>query len=705
MFSWINWRQFSRQSGLVALALATAVVLMCPGAALAQGGFIPLSYGDTVSGVITGADYEVVYVFNGQAGDVVTAAMDRTDMVFDPYLVLYDAYPSQNPLAFDDDGGGELNALIGGYVLPATGTYYLVATRYGRETGMATGSYVLTLTARGAGGTLPDTVSGGAFGGLPIGDSGGQGTGPAQGGGQDLAFLCDEIEVPAAALVTFENVRPGFTYRVTVLGLDDFDPVIGLESEAGDRLCNDDEPRAGGSQVGVPGVGLVDADNLTAQLVFTTSGAVGDIQMRIGGFGGRGGRYAAVFEGLAIAPSTEQDAVTVSVSDSVLNEPLLVYMVSQNAGLDPYMRLSGTDIICDDAGVGVCADTPAFSGGGVSISNGGTYIAGQYDAGIGIMPNSTGDRTFIFESYNGGSAGNYAMIIIGAAPGAGGSSTGASTPNADEAGIAGMQYGDLFQNVIDDANYGQIYVFEGRAGDTVTITMEAASNSTLDPYLYLLDIDETLLAEDDDSAGSLNSMLIYTLPADGTYIIVATRYGVENGSTTGAYTISLASGGTSPTTGGSTGTSGGLDYALSPNYGSTALQSGFAQDPFMVEITSGGPVSISQAVGGVCSGIANGYATAAPDYRLQYTAGNYNLRIFFLGDGDTTMVINAPDGSWYCDDDGGGLLQPMVTFTSPMSGQYDIWVGSYSPAAYVPGSLYITERDLTPEGVAGSSGK
>ena len=44
---------------------------------------------------------------------------------------------------------------------------------------------------------------------------------------------------------------------------------------------------------------------------------------------------------------------------------------------------------------------------------------------------------------------------------------------------------------------------------------------------------------------------------------------------------------------------------------------------------------------------------------------------------DTTLVINAPDGEWYCDDDGAGYPNPELTFASPMSGQYDIWVGTY----------------------------
>ena len=57
---------------------------------------------------------------------------------------------------------------------------------------------------------------------------------------------------------------------------------------------------------------------------------------------------------------------------------------------------------------------------------------------------------------------------------------------------------------------------------------------------------------------------------------------------------------------------------------------------------------------------------------------------------DTTLVINGPDGQWYCDDDTNGV-NPMVRFESPGSGQYDIYVGHYGQNRGVPARLYISE--------------
>jgi serine protease Do len=143
-----------------------------------------------------------------------------------------------------------------------------------------------------------------------------------------------------------------------------------------------------------------------------------------------------------------------------------------------------------------------------------------------------------------------------------------------------------------------------------------------------------------------------------------------------------------------------LDYTLPANYGGVQLESGFRDDPHLVEMQSGATegafVDIAATgIGAECVG----YATPAPDYRVQWTGNSEGLRIFFystLEDGDTTLVINQPDGSWLCIDDASGL-NPLIDILNPAEGQYDIWVGSFSPDENIPGYLVITENaDVTP---------
>lgn len=140
---------------------------------------------------------------------------------------------------------------------------------------------------------------------------------------------------------------------------------------------------------------------------------------------------------------------------------------------------------------------------------------------------------------------------------------------------------------------------------------------------------------------------------------------------------------------------GRLDFAQEPHFGSATLAAGFTPDPHALHLVSGGETDVSY-IGGECAG----HAAIAPDYRLFWSGSSDELRFFFVADdgGDTTLLINRPDGSWICNDDAtGGTLDPMVELYDPAPGQYDIWVGSYHAGSFVGGSLYITELELGPD--------
>jgi serine protease Do len=137
------------------------------------------------------------------------------------------------------------------------------------------------------------------------------------------------------------------------------------------------------------------------------------------------------------------------------------------------------------------------------------------------------------------------------------------------------------------------------------------------------------------------------------------------------------------------GTAQGLDYNLTPNYGGTTLQAGFTPDPMIVEIISGGDLDVGTfGYGAEC----RGYATRQPDYSVRWTGTSAGLRFFFLSQGDTVLIINAPNGAWFCNDDSYSTLNPTLDFLNPAQGRYDIWVASYNAGENIRGSLYITER-------------
>lgn len=80
---------------------------------------------------------------------------------------------------------------------------------------------------------------------------------------------------------------------------------------------------------------------------------------------------------------------------------------------------------------------------------------------------------------------------------------------------------------LSDAAPVASYLLEGESGQVFTFTMEALSGS-LDPYLKLYGPDGTLIAWNDDAAdydmGITAQIVLFTLPASGTYRLDATRY-------------------------------------------------------------------------------------------------------------------------------------------------------------------------------------
>ena len=127
------------------------------------------------------------------------------------------------------------------------------------------------------------------------------------------------------------------------------------------------------------------------------------------------------------------------------------------------------------------------------------------------------------------------------------------------------------------------------------------------------------------------------------------------------------------------------NFNANPSFGTISLAAGFADDPRIIAVTAGGRLS-AQSIDPDCRGsVAN-----APDVRLNYEAGSLPLIISVASDSDTTLAINGPDGSWYCNDDTNGV-NPVVRFATPQSGRYDIYVGHYQEGSRIPARLYISE--------------
>lgn len=104
-----------------------------------------------------------------------------------------------------------------------------------------------------------------------------------------------------------------------------------------------------------------------------------------------------------------------------------------------------------------------------------------------------------------------------------------------------IYYGDTVDGVINDDTPEYYFSFYAAEGDLVTITMAATTRvEGLDSYLILLAPDGTILSIGDDVGGRFDAEIArFHITATGVYTIVATRFNRVEGTSEGAFTLSL----------------------------------------------------------------------------------------------------------------------------------------------------------------------
>jgi hypothetical protein len=225
-------------------------------------------------------------------------------------------------------------------------------------------------------------------------------------------------------------------------------------------------------------------------------------------------------------------------------------------------------------------------------------------------------------------------------------------PRARAAGGGTIAYGDVVQGTITNANYYEVWLFTGTRGDRIQISMQG--DGKLDPYLGLIDgASEQVLIEDDDSGGNGNAYIEMTLPVTGEFVIVATRYGLDTGTSTGRYTLHLT-GGTGTTNISSTTTTGPQE--LSPGV------------YYMGDLTLGEPVS------GTISDDA--YAQV---YSVELQAGDKFAAVMYAAEGsalDPYLIFATQAGDVLAEDDDSGIqaegnkFDALLQVTISQSGVY-----------------------------------
>lgn len=115
-----------------------------------------------------------------------------------------------------------------------------------------------------------------------------------------------------------------------------------------------------------------------------------------------------------------------------------------------------------------------------------------------------------------------------------------------------------------------------------------------------------------------------------------------------------------------------------PNYGVSGSPLNYTAEtayvPQSTPVVAGGPLNLS-----ACGSIPGvGYIVENPDFTMQYNDLGMGRALEFrvVAACDAVLLVNSADGQWYFNDDASGM-NPGIRLNGAISGQYDIWVGTF----------------------------
>lgn len=356
-----------------------------------------MNYDETMNDTITSAAIFDWWRVQAIEGDVLVAEMTAS-VGLEPLLGLLS--PGGDLVTRSADGAANGTVTLE-YSVPTTGLYTLVTTRVGNAEGTSTGAYTLSVRRDNPVPTRPDNY-------------------------QDVTFRCRDYEATTVATVQLpEDNRSELSYRMTVYGIDGFQPVIrtGFSAEPDFTDCQARGMGTLDDTFTLPGEAprTVTAETITQVSQITLNGAekMGQITLTIASKDGAAGRYVALIEGLRIE-SGDTDGVQIGIGPLAAQlTDLTVYMVAMpNSRLDPFMSLPDGGATCDDAGLRGCETVPAFNGASFTLHNSGllTISGDRNDAGLKLNPGNPDPQTVLLGSREGKTYGDYALVLLGTLP-------------------------------------------------------------------------------------------------------------------------------------------------------------------------------------------------------------------------------------------------------------------------------------------------
>jgi hypothetical protein len=351
----------------------------------------------------------------------------------------------------------------------------------------------------------------------------------------------------------------GDRVRIVMTGDGVLDPYVGLIELSSEEVIAEDDDSAGNSNamidMSLPSTGdfaiiatRYDLDTGTSQgqyqlelqggtgptdvnVTNTTTTTVTEPELIEAGVWYYGDMELGATYSAAIAADSYAHVYTVELE---AGQEFILGMFADGSNLDPYL------IFATEAGDVLVEDDDS----GSQVEGG-----GMYDSALSLTVPETATYMIIASRAGldvGNTTGNYVLIA-----GYMGQTDTPSEPDPvnnqnTPAGVEAM--GEVMANApvtgaLDNTTFVHLYEFAGTANTQVTITM--TSTDGLDAYLGIMDAEGNIIAEDDDSGGGASgydAQISIRLPESGTYVIIATRAGIDEGTSAGSYTLTVSDG-------------------------------------------------------------------------------------------------------------------------------------------------------------------
>ncbi len=263
-------------------------------------------------------------------------------------------------------------------------------------------------------------------------------------------------------------------------------------------------------------------------------------------------------------------------------------------------------------------------------------------------------------TFTAGSSGTYYLDVEDFGSGTGTytvsvASLGAGDDYAANASTAGrVTVGGSSTGRIETSGDGDWFAVTLTAG--TQYQLRASSTGLSDPYLTLRNSGGGFVASNDDGGGDRNALITFTASSSGTYYLDVEDYG----SGTGAYTVSASSLGQGDDYSATTSTTGRVSVGGS---GTGRIETGGDHDWFAVTLNAG---------------------------------TQYQLRASSAGLGDPLLTLrNSGGGFVTSNDDSGGGLNSLITFTASSSGTFYLDVQDYGSGtgAYTVSATSLGQAD------------